>query len=311
MKITSITDTFRKLLATASSPQPARFETGRKCESTLATKRSVGLPGFTLIELLVVIAIIGILASLLLPALAKAKQKAKNINCISNLHQWGVYWNLYTMDYAGHFSTGPDPAANGAARGEWFMVLKSYWSQKPQLVDCPSAVEPWTGKSITNPGTNAYGGVSHTYQQVDNTPSSYGLNLWVYNIPGVSLQGRKAENHWRTINVAGDVSNIPLQLDGRWRGGGPTYDETEQAYQASNVADDYTATTGDGETTGYASFEMEHFVFPRHGKRANGVFIDGSAHSIRLRDYWSLQWHRNWDVNHWQSVPNLLPSWIN
>ena len=59
------------------------------------TRRSA----FTLIELLVVIAIIGILAALLLPALASSKKKALNISCISNLKQLQICWHLYALDF--------------------------------------------------------------------------------------------------------------------------------------------------------------------------------------------------------------------
>jgi len=120
---------------------------------------------FTLIELLVVIAIIAILAAILFPVFAQAREKARSISCLSNMKQIGLATQMYVQDYDEHLffygnAANPSRSHTGAIvvaidqnPVRWWNALMPYM-KNDQILVCPSDNLPTPSKNPA--GVNAY-----------------------------------------------------------------------------------------------------------------------------------------------------------
>jgi hypothetical protein len=268
---------------------------------------------------------------MLLPALARAKRKAHQAVCLSNLKQWGIIWYTYCDDFNGSFTTGKDVTWE---RGEWAYTLNSYYKKKPSILLCPTAKmrrgsapapdiwpEAQVGLDDPSGSQSPKGGAATAYvfpapgsgglpdpeapPSNPNRPiaASYGINCWVYNPPqgtaSADMQGRDPTKHWRKIHASTHPSDTPIMGDSMWRGGGPDLTGNDGARPAWNGQ-----YRGDG-------YEFEHFMMHRHGKGIQLVFFEGSARHRKIPELWRLYWHNSFDIRYADSQgASFFPAWM-
>ena len=157
---------------------------GRTCTPRKSSALTSRDNGFTLIELLVVIAIIAVLAAILFPVFAQAREKGRQTSCLSNMKQLGLAFGQYISDFDSTYPTcdndkakitgePPDPEtpdADGPPERDWHIVLQPY-VKNYQIIQCPS--DAYSPRVVTPFATN---GLRRSYTMPSHLGWEWGPN---------------------------------------------------------------------------------------------------------------------------------------
>ncbi len=233
--------------------------------SQCATRRA-----FTLIELLVVIAIIAILAAILFPVFARARENARKSSCQSNLKQIGLAWIQYQQDY--DEKTTPGIINVGGLVG-WAQLLQPY-AKSIQVFQCPSDTTPQNG--TTNVG-NLQGSPSGFVAPFHN---SYAIN---YDCIAPGEQDGVALSSFN--NPAGTIVFVDKGVQGSTGGSYVTTTDKPEAWYTSPAWTTYLGANNSNKSGSVTATPTgdRHWCAPvnRHLEMTNVAFADGHVKSMR------------------------------
>jgi prepilin-type N-terminal cleavage/methylation domain-containing protein/prepilin-type processing-associated H-X9-DG protein len=218
-----------------------------------------GLPrksrgGFTLIELLVVVAIIGILAAMLFPAFARARENARRTSCLSNLKQIGLAFMQYTQDYDEAYPLTSFPSTNIS----WTVSAQPY-IKNLQLYRCPSDTGARWDSPVAPPTSNYY-------------TTSYIMSAW---IAGTQKYARLTSMQSpASVIIMADANTDQTQRD--------------HFHPFYWVHDPDIAFSGfmHGITWDGAANETRELALRRHLESFNAMYADGHVKATRWSQVW-------------------------